>query len=85
MNMLSEPLIILSICIGALNIIERILRRTTKYNKLLSKIGKSKEKLISLSQNQLSIRDSNDDILIDALGFIDEIIDLSDIDFKIPD
>ena len=83
--MLSEPLIILSICIGALNIIERILRRTTKYNKLLSKIGKSKEKLISLSQNQLSIRDSNDDILIDVLGFIDEIIDLSDIDFKIPD
>ena len=83
--MLSEPLIILSVCIGALNIIERILRKSTKYNKLLSKIGNSKEKLISLSQNQLSIRDSNDDILLDALGFIDEIIDLSDIDFKIPE
>ena len=83
--MLSEPLIILSVCIGALNIIERILRKSTKYNKLLCKIGNSKEKLISLSQNQLSIRDSNDDILLDALGFIDEIIDLSDIDFKIPE
>jgi hypothetical protein len=86
MDMISEPLIILSICIGALNIIERILRKTTKYNKLLDKVGKSKNKLISLSQHQMSIENnSTDDIILDCLGFVDEILDLTDIDFRIPD
>jgi hypothetical protein len=84
--MIGEPLIILSICIGTLNIIERILRRTTKYNKLLEKIGKSKEKLIELSHHRMSIENlSNDDnLIIDALELLDDIVDYTDINFHIP-
>lgn len=85
--MLSEPLIILSICIGALNIIERILRRTTKYNRLIEKVGKSKEKLIELSNHRMSLENtSNDDnLIIDALELLDDIVDYTDLHFKIPE
>lgn len=83
---LSEPLIVVSICIGCLTIIEKILRRTTKYNKLLEKIGKSKEKLIELSSHRGSIEESNDDnVILDALEILDNIVDYTDLHFKIPE
>lgn len=84
--MLAEPLLILSIFIGTLSIIERILKRTTKYNKLLDKIRHSKNKLIELSNRSLLIDNgSEDELVLNAMGFIDNIVDYADIDFKIPD
>jgi hypothetical protein len=86
MDMLAEPLLILSIFIGTLSIIERILKRTTKYNKLLDKIRHSKNKLIELSNRSLLIDNgSEDELVLNAMGFIDNIVDYADIDFKIPD
>ena len=85
-DFIAQPLIVVSICIGLLNIIERILRRSTKYSKLLDKIGRSKERLVELSQHKVSFGDnvSEEDILLDCLGLIDDVMDLTDINFKIP-
>jgi hypothetical protein len=86
MSVLSEPLIILSICIGALTIIEKILRKTTHYNKLLERIGKSKERLLELSQHNMSIENTSngDDLILDALELLDNVVDFADINFHIP-
>ena len=82
--MISEPLIILSICIGALNILERMLRRTNKYQKLLEKINKSRERLIEISIKNESVNDS-DNLLLDCLELIDNVFDATDICFNIPE
>lgn len=83
MDIIAQPLILISIIIGTMNIIERILRKSTKYNKLLEKIGKSKERLIELSHKQLSINDTVDDdtLLGEMLDFIENI---ENIGFHIP-
>ena len=86
--MIPEPILILSVVIGTLNLIERLLRRSNKYKNLLEKINKSKTKLIAMSEHQVSLYDSkisDEDLLIDALELIDEIGDLNfDMDFHIP-
>ena len=84
MDFIAQPLIILSICIGFLNLVERILKRTTKYNKLLDKVHKSRDRLIEISQHQDSIENGSENGVMETLGFIEDLLDLSNIDFKIP-
>lgn len=81
MDVIAQPLILISIVIGTLNIIERILRRSTKYNRLLEKISKSKEKLVELSHKQLSIDGLTEEEL---LGDMLDVLDLLDVNFHIP-
>ena len=82
MDVIAQPLILISIIIGTLNIIERILRKSTKYSKLLEKIGKSKEKLVELSHKQLSIDGlTEDELLGDMLDVLDS---LENVGFHIP-
>ncbi len=87
MEMIPEPLIILSLVIGSLNLIERLLRRTNKYKRLREKVCKSKERLIAISEHQLSTYENSKDdegLLMDALELIDEIQDYTDIGFEVP-
>jgi hypothetical protein len=85
MDFVAEPIFILSVCIGLLNILERVLRKSTKYNKLLEKIGKSREKIIALSEKRLSLEDkTTDETILNLICFIDDLQDLSDLDFTIP-
>jgi hypothetical protein len=85
MDFVAEPIFILSVCIGLLNILERVLRKSTKYNKLLEKIGRSKEKIIALSEKRLSLEDkTTDETILNLICFIDDLQDLSDLDFTIP-
>lgn len=85
MDFVAEPIFILSVCIGLLNILERVLRKSSKYNKVLEKIGRSKEKIIALSEKRLSLEDkTTDETILNLICFIDDLQDLSDVDFTIP-
>jgi len=84
MDFVAEPIFILSVCIGILNILERVLRKSSKYNKLLEKIGRSKEKIIALSEKRLSLENDTEEMLFDLISCIDGLQDLTDLDFTVP-